>query len=386
MKFKLNMRLISLCLAFILALASFLSCAGKGSSNGSDGTQKENSKPNLPELDRYDISKAFEESMVKVISYDYDGKTELSIGTGFFVDGKGMFITNAHVIKDAYYVKIKNHTGKFYNVDIMYIFNEIDSDYAVCRASECYVSTPVKFATSANEGDNVYAIGFPQDSYESSISPGKITNANTILGGKAYYTNTAWIDHGSSGGVLCDAWGRVLGITTGVRPNGDYVALKYEEFKDDIEKKHTGGKEPLKYFHTVREYEFNPSTMLNYFDILINLPSYTDTNMDYEITVRLKDKYENTDMLLKTMSTVVISVKLETKYEYSNADGSSPNSETTTDTLYFEFKTIEELKNGKTQLSHSVYSGEVEGLEYNMDIAYEASFGVMQSGKIVIYN
>ena len=33
-------------------------------------------------------------------------------------------------------------------------------------------------------------------------------------------------------------------------------------------------------------------------------------------------------------------------------------------------KTIEELKNGKTRLSASTYSGEVEGNDYNMDIDY----------------
>ena len=385
MKIKFNVRLISLCLAVILILTAFVSCVGKENTLD-DSLKNENSKPDDPELDRHDISKKFDESIVKVISYDYDGKTELAQGTGFFVDGKGMFITNAHVIKDAYYVKIKNHTNKFYNVDVMYVYNEIDSDYAVCRASECYVSKPVKFATSASVGDTVYAIGYPMDAFDTSISPGKITNDNTVAGGKAYYSNDAWIDHGSSGGVLSDACGRVLGITTGVRPNGDYVALKYEEFKADIEKKHTDGKEPLKYFHTVREYEFNPETMLNYFDIIINLPSYTDTSMDYEITVRLKDKYEDTDMLLKTMSAAIITVKLETQYNYSNASGTSSDTQNTTDTLYFEFKTIEELKNGKTRLSASTYSGEVEGNDYNMDIDYEASFGVMQSGKIVIYN
>lgn len=390
MKFKFNIKLISLCLAVTCLIGMLFSCGG-GVNDDIDGSDSSfindtMDKPSTPELDRYEIAEKIEPSIVKVICYDYDGKTEISQGTGFFIDKKGMFITNAHVLKDAYYIKIKNHTGKSYNVDLMYVFNEIGSDYAICRASDCYVSRPVEFATSANSGDTVYAVGYPQDSFESAITPGEIIDPNTVIEQRNYYSNNAWIDHGSSGGVLSDAWGRVLGITTGIRSNGDYVALKYQDFKSDIEKKHTAGKEPLKYFHTVREYEFNSETMENYFDIIINLPSYTDTSMDYEIVLRFKDKYKDGKVLLKTMSSAIITVKIETRYDYSNEDGTVTDSKTTTDTLYFQFNTVDELRNGKTMLSQSVYSGQVEGENYNMDISYEATFGVMQSGKIVIYN
>ena len=396
MKLKLNIKLSALLLALILALSCFASCRSDDdshSSNTSFDTDSTASSDTLEmedtesmKLDREGVAKKIEPSIVKVICYDYDGKTELAQGSGFFVDSKGTFITNAHVLKDAYYVKMKNYTGTVYNVDTMYVFNDTTSDYAICKASGCYVSRPVEFAPTASNGDTVYAFGYPQDCFETCITPGKITDANTVVGGKNYYSNTAWIDHGSSGGVLADAWGRVIGITTGVRQNGEYVALKYQDFKNDIEKKHTDGKEPIKYFHVVREYEFNSDTMSNYFDIIVNLVSYTETSMDYEVVLRLKDKYKDTDIILNTMGTTIITVKLETNYAYTNSNGALVDIEKKSDTLYFTFNTIEELKNGKTMLSDSRYSSIISGGDYKIDISYEAVFGVMQTGKMTVYN
>jgi S1-C subfamily serine protease len=227
----------------------------------------------LPDLTIEEIEEKLKPSVVKIICYDYDGTTEISQGSGFFIDDKGTFITNAHVIKNCYYMKITTYFGMTYDVDVMYVYNGTNSDYAICRASERQVSQPVEFVESAMRFDKVYALGYPNGTFSINTTEGEIVSREAVEGSKHYYANTATIDHGSSGGVLVDTKGRVLGITTGSFAEGGYVALKYQDFKDDVEKKHTGGKAPGKYFHDFEDYTFDSSTMDKYFDIYVNVLS-----------------------------------------------------------------------------------------------------------------
>ena len=64
--------------------------------------------------------------MVKVYCYDYDGETLLSQGSGFFINKTGTFITNAHVVEDAYYIKIKTRSlERLFSTRLYYIIASI---------------------------------------------------------------------------------------------------------------------------------------------------------------------------------------------------------------------------------------------------------------------
>ena len=93
------------------------------------------------ELTEAEIKKKLSHSLVKVLTYDYDGKTELAQGSGFFINRTGTFITNAHVVENCYYIKIKSYLGTTYDVDCMYAYNYDSSDYAICKAKNCYSSS-----------------------------------------------------------------------------------------------------------------------------------------------------------------------------------------------------------------------------------------------------
>lgn len=155
----------------------------------------------IPEifLTQAEVTAKLRSAVVKVICYDYDGKTEISQGSGFFIDNSGTFITNAHVVEDCFFIKVQTSLGVAYDVDVMYKYNGTVSDYAICKAKNCFSSNSVEFTTKAEVGDTVYALGYPNDAFVMSTTSGKITSTDAVDGTKHYYANTAWIDHGSSG-------------------------------------------------------------------------------------------------------------------------------------------------------------------------------------------
>ncbi len=340
----------------------------------------------IVQLSKSDIISKLQDSVIKVICYDYDGKTEISQGSGFFIDSQGTFITNAHVIEDCYYIKVQTRFGLTYDVDAICDYNYTYSDYAICKVKNYYLSQPVEFSSSANVGDTVYALGYPNDAFIMSTTSGIITSTDTVDGTKNFYSNTAKIDHGSSGGVLVDAKGRVLGITTGILEDGEYAALKYQDFKFDAERIHISGTEPLKYFHTVKEYNLSSFSMSNYFDIYIDVISYTQTSVYYNVSVRLKDRYRNAKILLDSYGSATITVKLETIYDYyeTMSYGTYHQNKTTNDTIYLRYYSTDDLIYGKSaSCSSSIF---IFNDYYSMKKSYEAEFGILQSGTILFFD
>ncbi len=398
MKHKLILRLIALLVLSSCIVSCLISC-GKRSDNGTETNDSDSDSifessdtsskvEDLPILSIDEIAKKLKPSIIKIICYDFDKKTVLSMGSGFFIDKNGTFITNAHVIDGCYYVKVQTYFGTVYDVNVMYTYNDVDSDYAICRLATEYSSQPVEFADFAKSGDKVYALGYTNESSEMSVRSGKILNADAVSGDRNYYTNTATIDHGSSGGALVDAHGRVLGITTGVAADGEYVALKYEDFKKDINKKYSGGKEPARYFHNVRDYKFSQSTMMLYFDCYANVIIDSDLSIDFEVGAKLKDEFFEEKIVLDPSEKITITVMLETKFDYYEVVGDTTVHQTKVieDTVYLNFESLEELKMGKAMPVTASIIDSIPENYYGMERSFDTSFWVLQNGSISIYS
>ena len=270
----------------------------------------------IPELE-YSLSEVkqlLSKSMVKVYCYDYDGETLLSQGSGFFINKTGTFITNAHVVKDAYYIKIKTYLGATYDVNIMYVYNYIGSDHAICKAQNC-ISIPVEFEEEISVGDIVYAFGYPNDAFLLSSTEGTVTATNVVDGTKTYIENTAKIDHGSSGGILANSKGKVIGITTGILENNKYAALSYSEIKSDVTKNHFGTKEPLEWFHTKKEVSLNTFNFDTYFNISVTPTPLYGGSIRYDVSISLKPIYQYKKVDIK-YTNLYFSIKIDTDYEY----------------------------------------------------------------------
>ena len=390
MIFMPKLKKISLFLVILCTLFCFFSCT-KGSndldlspSGESPLSTDDELQANEVELTRDEVFKKVKQSIVKVMIYDYDGKTMISQGSGFFIDKIGTFITNAHVVKGAYYIKAQTFFGKLYDVDMILKYNDSSSDYAVCRMKDAYSTEPVEFTTEVKSGDLVYALGYPNDSFDISTTSGKILSTNAVLGEKEYYTNTARIDHGSSGGALVDHQGRVLGITTGMSSDGEYVALKNQCFSADIAGPLDSGKTPMKQFHNVTKYQFEKSTISEYFEIYVNVTDYTDSTINYEVGARLKEQYKNARISLDTPIISAITVEVVTKYDFQ--DSFSKRVEQDSKVVHLHFSTLEEMKNGKCERVDSASNDFDPSICDEMEISYEADFWDLQSGTLTIYD
>lgn len=350
---------------------------------------------NIPRLlSQEEIAEKLSKAIVKVTGYALDGLTVTTQGSGFFIDDKGTFVTNAHVINECYYVKIQNFAqGNVYSnstmhsVDMICAYNDSTSDYAICRASSCEIVSTVEFAQTAEVGDTVYALGFPNDAAEVEVSKGAITNTDAVDGSAHYYVNTAEIDHGSSGGVLVDAYGRVLGITTASTEGKDYLAVPYRDFKEDLEKEYTTAKTPLDFFHQAEKIELNAQNVEDFFEIVVRDAYKTSTtSAQYNIHVRLKEKYSDIK-LAPDCNGVEITLKVDTIYDYyaDTSQGDVPKQKIDSKQLYFFLRNENEMagiNGGVTKMSQSAIP--LPPSYRDMEISYEMDF-FDAAGTLMLY-
>lgn len=145
-------------------------------------------------------------------------------GSGFFIDGNGLAVSNYHVFKG---------TGKGLEIikllgqDETYKVSEViaqseDEDFILFRVN-CSNTNHLPIASVKPKiGEKVFAIGSPRG-LENTFSSGEVsqwrdTNLMQI---------NALIDHGSSGGALINEYGEVVGITSGTFADGSQANLNY---------------------------------------------------------------------------------------------------------------------------------------------------------------
>jgi len=211
--------------------------------------QQQESGTKLTAKEIYQMSKDF---VGYVAAYDWWGNVACT-GSGFLVE-PGYFITNYHVALCGGSGRITvNIAGKtFHNgLEGWYLFENATTDLFGSMVSTSFDSrgrptgeVPSGYfnivKTNLPEiGDKVYAIGSPYG-LENTISEGVVSGIRTI-NGVVYIQHTADTEAGSSGGVLLDEEGYLIGITTaGIeRTNLDFaIPLLY--LKDEIDKIHRG--------------------------------------------------------------------------------------------------------------------------------------------------
>ena len=146
------------------------------------------------------------DSVVMVEIYDKYGN-EIATGSGFCAYQNNMIITNYHVIEGAYAIKIVTDWDQKFNATKVEIFNAKE-DLAILTFDGELVPLKIGNSDTCKIGQKVYAIGSPEGE-KNTVSEGTISN----LDRKDEIRITTPISHGSSGGALLDAKGRVVGVT-----------------------------------------------------------------------------------------------------------------------------------------------------------------------------
>ena len=164
------------------------------------------------ELSPSEIYQKISNSLVRVDAYDKNG-VRYGLGTGWFIGNEGQLVTNYHVIKGAYSLKVERYSnGATYEVTHVLGYN-VTNDVAVIKIN--LNNTPsLQISTSpVKTGEVVYALGNPKG-INDIFSSGIISNDSLYATGKECIGFTAPISPGSSGGPLVNTKGQVIGINT----------------------------------------------------------------------------------------------------------------------------------------------------------------------------
>lgn len=145
--------------------------------------------------------------------YTSDGEKEYQ-GSGFFISGKGLAISNYHVFEGTSQglEVIKTFNDKQYRIEKVIEKNK-KYDYIIFKVDigNEFILNPIEINHSKIQiGEDVFAIGNPQG-LESTLSKGIISS---LRDNKKIIQTTTEITNGSSGGPLFNMKGKVIGITT----------------------------------------------------------------------------------------------------------------------------------------------------------------------------
>lgn len=132
-------------------------------------------------------------------------------GSAFFISKEGYLITNAHVVAQSKFVKIKLPTGRDMLGEV--VRTNVATDVALIKVEE---EVPVALALrldSPHIGSDVFAIGSPLDhKFQTSVTKGIVSGYRTENGQTLIQSDVRALP-GNSGGPLVDGNGNVVGIS-----------------------------------------------------------------------------------------------------------------------------------------------------------------------------
>ena len=146
------------------------------------------------------------------------------LGSGFSIDTNGTIVTNYHVIEGAYSIIAKDYYNHTYTVTQVLAY-DIPKDLAVIKINAS--TTPAVLNKSDYKtGDKVYTLGSSKG-FIGTFADGLISNKEVdypSLNDRSvmmkYIQTSAPISSGNSGGPLIDTKGRVIGVNTWTRTDG----------------------------------------------------------------------------------------------------------------------------------------------------------------------
>jgi Trypsin-like peptidase domain len=168
-----------------------------------------------------EIAKNAKPSVVTVLMVQ--NKT-VSQGSGFVVAPKTV-VTNLHVIEGG-----KRGVVKFVGSDTAYdvtrtVSVDEDNDLALLQIDGPEVSALELASNDPEVGDDVYVIGSPKG-LEATFSHGNVSAFRSVKGGERLQI-TAPISHGSSGGPVLNADGKVIAVSVAIIEDGSSQNINF---------------------------------------------------------------------------------------------------------------------------------------------------------------
>jgi S1-C subfamily serine protease len=180
-----------------------------------------------PSLSTADVAEKWGRSVAEVVVEYRARRRENSAesnGTGVYVDQRGYFLTNHHVIEDALSMRVRLADGQ--ELDILDSASDPTYDLAVLYTGSVEGLGAVKIGDSESLriGDGVIAIGYPRvgdDVLSGTLTTGVVSGlgrlnvtAGNVSPDIGMIQTDAAINAGNSGGALLDETGALIGVPT----------------------------------------------------------------------------------------------------------------------------------------------------------------------------
>ena len=149
----------------------------------------------------------------------------IASASGFLIGDGTQLVTNYHVIEDSYYIRVFDHNSQFITTTDKMSGYDKDKDLAILQLNVPADVPPMELADSdhVEQGDTVYAVGYPLG-LNNTLSNG-IISSRYQDGGTEILQITAPVSTGSSGGVLLNEDGEVIGVISATYSEGQNINL-----------------------------------------------------------------------------------------------------------------------------------------------------------------
>lgn len=171
--------------------------------------------------DQNQLTRQYRQALVKVLapSFPYDWvipmnkRMSSSIGTGFFIDNQGHFLTCAHVVDEAdqVSVEIPFEGRQKFQTDVLGVCFDLDLALLKVKNYQPKYYFQLGDSNQVRISDSVVAVGFPLGKDEVSLTKGVISGRESGV----LQTDTA-LNPGNSGGPLIKD-GKVIGVNFSIR-------------------------------------------------------------------------------------------------------------------------------------------------------------------------
>lgn len=160
-------------------------------------------------------------------------------GSGFFVTGTGVIVTNAHVARGEESLLAMLSTGEQVEAKVVYIDAELDIALAkvnVSSANAGFPHLPLISADGVRQGEAVLAIGNPGDAMLFSATRGIVSAVGRFsnAGPGTWVQTDAPINPGNSGGPLLNLRGEVVGVNTSKLVKKDVHGIGFALSSSDV--------------------------------------------------------------------------------------------------------------------------------------------------------
>jgi len=148
---------------------------------------------------------------------------DLKLGSGFFISGDGLIVTNHHVIEKGYSATVVTADETEYEVTSVIGYDE-NLDLAILKIDALTPDFLDISIRTVNTGAPVYTLGSPLG-LSGSFSDGLVSTASRVYDNVDYIQITAPLSPGNSGGPLLNIYGEVIGVNTATFVDGQNLNL-----------------------------------------------------------------------------------------------------------------------------------------------------------------